>query len=115
MSFVITVPEAVTGAASNLARIGSAVTAANAAAGLPTTTIVAAGEDEVSAAIAAVFESHARGYQALGAQLSTFHDQFVQTLAAGASWYTAAEVAKASPLEQLLGLINAPSETLLGR
>lgn len=47
MSFVIAVPEALTMAASDLANIGSTINAANAAAALPTTGVVAAAADEV--------------------------------------------------------------------
>jgi hypothetical protein len=46
--------------------------------------VVAAAEDEVSAAIAAVFSAHGQGFQALGAQAAAFHEQFVRTLNAGA-------------------------------
>jgi hypothetical protein len=67
MSFVIAAPEALAAAASNLAGIESALSAANAAAGAHTTAVLAAGADEVSAAIAAVFSGHAQGYQALSA------------------------------------------------
>ena len=48
MSFVIAVPEYVTAAASDLANIGSTISAANTAAAAPTSAIVAAGGDEVS-------------------------------------------------------------------
>lgn len=65
MSFVIAVPEALTMAASDLANIGSTINAANAAAALPTTGVVAAAADEVSAAVAALFGSYAQSYQAL--------------------------------------------------
>ncbi|REO73172.1 PE family protein, partial [Mycobacterium tuberculosis] len=75
MSFVIAVPEALTMAASDLANIGSTINAANAAAALPTTGVVAAAADEVSAAVAALFGSYAQSYQAFGAQLSAFHAQ----------------------------------------
>ena len=53
MSFVIAAPEMMTAAASDVANIGSTLSAANAAAAAPTTGIVAAAGDEVSAAIAA--------------------------------------------------------------
>lgn len=91
MSFVIAVPEALTMAASDLANIGSTINAANAAAALPTTGVVAAAADEVSAAVAALFGSYAQSYQAFGAQLSAFHAQFVQSLTNGARSYVVAE------------------------
>ncbi|CPR11275.1 PE-PGRS family protein [Mycobacterium bohemicum DSM 44277] len=103
MSFVIAVPEFVTAAASDLARIGSTVSTANAAALAPTTGVLAAGADEVSAGIAAVFDAHAQAYQALSAQAAGFHDQFVQLMNAGAGQYAAAEAANASPLQNLSG------------
>ncbi|REQ17293.1 PE family protein, partial [Mycobacterium tuberculosis] len=68
MSFVSVAPEIVVAAATDLAGIGSAISAANAAAAAPTTAVLAAGADEVSAAIAALFSGHAQAYQALSAQ-----------------------------------------------
>jgi hypothetical protein len=78
MSYVIAAPELMTSAATDLSNIGSTLTAAKAAAAAPTTGILAAAEDEVSAAIAALFSAHGRGFQALGAQAAAFHEQFVQ-------------------------------------
>ncbi|NKE29437.1 PE family protein, partial [Mycobacterium tuberculosis] len=51
MSFVVANTEFVSGAAGNLARLGSMISAANSAAAAQTTGIVAAAHDEVSAAI----------------------------------------------------------------
>ena len=59
MSFVIAVPEFVASAATDLSNIGSTLTAANAVAAAPTTGVLAAAEDEVSAAIASVFSGPA--------------------------------------------------------
>ncbi|CMI72217.1 PE-PGRS family protein [Mycobacterium tuberculosis] len=55
MSFVIVAPEALMSVASEVAGIGSALNAANAAAAAPTTGVLAAAADEVSAAMAALF------------------------------------------------------------
>jgi PE family len=63
MSFVIAAPELVTAAATDLANVGSSLGSANAAAALPTTEILAAAEDEVSAAIASVFPPMVRGFR----------------------------------------------------
>ncbi|ORA10164.1 PE family protein, partial [Mycobacterium angelicum] len=115
MSFVFAVPATVTAAATDLAGIGSALAAANAVAALPTTTVLAAAADDVSAAVAAVFGTHAQEYQALSAQVSAFHDQFVRNLTSGAGAYAAAEAAAASPLQDLLGVINTPTQVLFGR
>ena len=59
MSFVVAVPEVLGTAAADLTSIGSRIDAANAAAATPTTGILAAAEDEVSAAIADL--AHASG------------------------------------------------------
>ncbi|BCI85865.1 hypothetical protein NIIDMKKI_10710 [Mycobacterium kansasii] len=119
MSFVVAVPEFLAVAASDLADIASAVVAANTAAAAPTAGVLAAGADEVSAAIAAVFAEHATGYQTLSAQAAEFHRQFVQLLDASAGHYALAEAANASPLQlleqQFLDVINAPTTLLLGR
>src|SRR5262245_38114840 len=108
MSFVFATPEFVTAAATNLANIGSSLSAATGAAAAPTTQVLAAGADEVSVAVAALFGTHARGYQALSAQVAAFHDQFVRTLATGAGAYTAAEAANVGPLQPALDAINTP-------
>ena len=99
MSFVAAAPEIMTSAAKDLADIGSALTAANRAAVTQTTGVLSAAEDEVSAAIAALFSAHGQGFQALSAQAAAFHDQFVQALTAGAGSYVGAEAANASLLQ----------------
>ncbi len=113
MSNLLVTPELVAAAAADLAGIGSAIGAANAAAGAPTMALLAAGADEVSAAVAAVFSSYAQQYQALSAAAAAFHDQFVRALAAGAGAYAGAEAANVE--QQLLNAINAPTLALLGR
>lgn len=99
MSFVFATPEFVSAAAADLANIGTAIGDANAAAMLPTSGIVAAGADEVSATVAAVFGAHAQAYQAVSTQAASFHQQFVQLMSGGAAQYLAAEAANASPLQ----------------
>jgi hypothetical protein len=57
--------------------------------------------------------------QAFNAQASAFHDQFVRLMNGAGGAYAVAEAANASPLQALeqdvLGAINAPTQTLLGR
>ncbi len=119
MSLVITAPDVMAAAATDLANIGSTIRAADAAAASPTTGILAAAEDEVSAVIAPLFSSHGEAFQALSAQAALFHEQFVQTLLHSASAFAGAEAANGSSLQNLkqdlLGLINAPSYALTGR
>ncbi|WP_459797517.1 PE family protein, partial [Mycobacterium riyadhense] len=115
MSFLNVVPDVLTAAATDLAGLASTLSVANAAAAAPTTGLLVAAEDEVSAAIAALFSDYAYGYQTVSAQAAAFHTQFVQALTAGAGSYVSAEAASASPLQQLLNLINAPSVALTQR
>lgn len=119
MSFVIAAPDLVAMATEDLAGIGASLTAANAAAAVPTSGLLAAAGDEVSAAIAALFSSHGQQYQAMSAQAAAFHARFVQALAGAMGAYAAAEAANASPLQTLeqglLGAINAPAAALSGR
>ena len=63
MSFLTALPEALSSAAKDLTNIGSTLNVANTAAKLPTTWILAAAEDEVSAAIAALFSEHGAGFR----------------------------------------------------
>jgi hypothetical protein len=99
MSFMHAAPEFVTAAASDLASIGANLDAAHAAAAAPTTGVLAAGGDEVSEVIATLFAGHAQAYQALSAQATTFHQQFVQLMNAGAGSYASTEAANVSPLQ----------------
>jgi hypothetical protein len=95
MSFVSTQPEALTAAAGTLQGIGSSVSGQNAAAAAPTTGVVPAAADEVSALTAAQFAAHAQLYQAVSAQAAAIHEMFVTTLSTSASSYAATEAANA--------------------
>ena len=100
VSFFV-VPDVLGSAASDLADIGSALTRAHTAASIPTTSVVAAAQDEVSAAIASLFSSHGKAFQALSAHAAAFHSQIVQALNAGAGAYASAEAANAAPFQTL--------------
>jgi hypothetical protein len=92
MSLVIATPDVMAAAATDLANICSTIRAADAAAAFPTTAVLAAGADEVSAAITSLFNAHAQGFQALSAQAARFHAQFVQALNSAGSSYAAGRV-----------------------
>jgi hypothetical protein len=96
MSFVTTQPEALTTAAGALQGLGSAMAAQNAAAAAPTTGVVPAAADEVSALTAAQFAAHASLYQAVSAQATAIHELFVTTLGTSAGSYAATEAANAA-------------------
>ena len=87
MSYLLTMPDELVAAATDLAGIGSSISAANASAAPLTTVIEAAAADEVSAAIAALFGAHGQAYQQQGALAAVFHGQFVRSLTAGAGAY----------------------------
>ena len=96
MSYVTTQPEALTAAASTLQGLGSALNAQNAAAAAPTTGVVPAAADEVSALTAAQFAVHAQLYQAVSAQAAAIHEAFVNTLGISSASYAATEAANAA-------------------
>ena len=95
MSFVSTQPAELTAVAENLQGIGSAMTAQNAAVAAPTTGVLPAAADEVSALTAAQFATHAEMYQAISAQAAAIQEMFVDTLGASAGSYAATEAANA--------------------
>ncbi|MEI7718049.1 MAG: PE family protein [Mycobacterium sp.] len=96
MTFVTTQPEALAAAAGSLQGIGASMTAQNAAAAAPTTGVVPAAADEVSALTAAQFAAHAQMYQAVSAQAAAIHELFVNTLSTSAGSYAATEIANAA-------------------
>ena len=96
MSFVTTQPEPLSAGATNLQGIGSGLNAQNAAAAAPTTGVVPAAADEVSALTAAQFVAHAQLYQAVSQQAAAIHEMFVNTLGTSAGSYAATEAANAA-------------------
>jgi hypothetical protein len=93
MTFVTTQPEMLLAAAGHLDGIGSALSAQNAAAAVPTMAVVPAAADEVSALTAAQFASHAAMYQAVNAQAAAVHELFVRILGASSGSYATTEAA----------------------
>lgn len=108
MSFLLVEPGVLETAAADLAQIGSAVSSGNLAAVIPTTGLAAAGADEVSAAIAAVFGGHAQEYQALAARAAEYYEQFVRTLSTAAGSFAATEATIATSMRGALDAVNAP-------
>ncbi|MGC1740699.1 PE family protein, partial [Mycobacterium sp.] len=90
-----TQPAALSAAATNLAGIGTAMSAQNSAAAVPTTAVVPAAADEVSALTATQFAVHAQMYQAISAQAEAIHQSFVSTLGTSATSYAATEATNA--------------------
>jgi hypothetical protein len=95
MLFVTTQPEALSATAATLAGAGASMSAENSAAAAPTTGVVPAAADQVSALTATQFAVHAQMYQAISAQAEAIHQQFVSMLQNSAAAYAAAEAANA--------------------
>ncbi|UMB71884.1 PE family protein [Mycobacterium paraterrae] len=96
MSYVNTQPAELTAAADTLQGIGSIMAGQNASAAAPTTGVIPAAADEVSALTAAQFATHAQMYQVISAQAAAIHELFVSTLGASAVSYAATEAANAA-------------------
>ena len=95
MSFVQADPAALAAAANALQAIGSTMSAQNAAAAGPTTSVVPAALDEVSAMTAAQFAMHGEMYRAVSAQAEAINEMFVNTLSTSSGSYLATEAANA--------------------
>ena len=98
MANVLAQPQAMRVAAADVARIGSAINEANAAAARSTTGLLRAAADEVSESAATLFNSYAREYQAIIKQAGPFHDEFARLLAATSNAYTETETAASEAL-----------------
>jgi hypothetical protein len=79
-------------AAESLAAIGNSLDAVTKAAAEPTTGVVPAAADEVSALTAAQFATHAQMFQAVSAQASEIQNQFWSTLQTSGLTYGATEI-----------------------
>ena len=121
MSFLIAAPEALAAASEHLSGIGSSIQEATSAAAPSTTSVVAAAEDEISAAISKLFGGYGQEFQALSAQAGLFHSSFVQALTSGGGVYAAAEAASrvcCTNVVDLAGAVRASSrrsEAITGR
>ncbi|BBZ14368.1 PE family protein [Mycobacterium branderi] len=78
-------PKTLAAAAATLQAIGSAMAAENAAAAIPTTRLIPAAADEVSALTATQFGLHGTSYQAISDQAAAIHQMFTAIVSAGAS------------------------------
>jgi hypothetical protein len=100
--------EALTQAAADVGNIETALEEANAVAVPPTTSVLAPGADEVSAAITALFNGHAQAYQELAAQAAAFHRQFATLLAQAGAAYQNTEQASEQLLRDTVTKVEQP-------
>ncbi|QLL07789.1 PE family protein [Mycobacterium vicinigordonae] len=100
MSYVFTQPPVLAAAATELAGIGSALGDAAASAAGPTTKVMTAAADEVSATIANFFGAYGQEFQALNTRIGSLYDAFVQRLTATVGNYADAEALNTAQLVQ---------------
>lgn len=96
MSFLTAVPEELAAAATQLAAIGSSLTAQNAGAAAPTTAIAPAAADQVSIMQSAIFTAYGALYQQFATEAQAMQEQFVQTLGLSSGTYASTEASNAA-------------------
>ncbi|ORA12596.1 PE family protein [Mycobacterium asiaticum] len=103
MSYLLTVPESLAAAATDVDEIAAAIHAANAAAAGRTSGLLAAAGDEVSAAIAGFFNAFGDEYQTVVRQAALFQSEFNRALSDAARAYTQAEAFNGALLNTFAG------------
>ncbi|BBX56070.1 hypothetical protein MSHO_14150 [Mycobacterium shottsii] len=114
MTYMMAQPQLLASAAADVEGIRWALTQANAAAAGPTTSLVAAADDEVSTAAAKLFGGYALEYQSVIGHVTAFHEEFVRTLAAAGTAYAGAEAVNTATISGALDALTAPIQSLLG-
>jgi hypothetical protein len=115
MRYVITAPEALAATAADVARIGTSIDTASAAAAGSISGLPAAAEDEVSAAVAKLFGLYGQEYRALVGQAAAFHSEFTQALAAAGNAYALAETGNVARVSGASNALNASVQALIGQ
>ena len=101
-------PGELASAAKDIGNIGTMLEEANAFAALPTSSILPAAADEVSAVITSLFNNHSTSYQELAAQGTAFHQQFTQLLGGAGTAYTGTEQAALQALRDVISELESP-------
>ncbi|OBG29358.1 PE family protein [Mycobacterium sp. 852002-51057_SCH5723018] len=115
MSFLVATPEMVSAAGGSLAGIGSTLNEATSAAAGSTTSVAAAGADDVSTAISRLFGLYGQQFQALSAQAATFHNEFSNLLNGTAAAYLGTEIANtADAMSAPAAGVAAATDPILG-
>lgn len=103
MSILIAQPDALGAVAQQFHVVNAGLRAGNSAAAGPTTGVVPAAADLVSALIATQFASHAQLYQDIGAMAAELQEQFATVLNLSASSYAASEAANGAIMASVIG------------
>jgi PE family protein/PPE family protein len=96
MSFLTALPEELLAVSAQLAAITTSLTAQNAGAAAPTTTIIPAASDPVSAQQAGIFAAYGAMYQQIAAEAQTIQEQYASTLGLSSGTYSNTEAANAA-------------------
>jgi hypothetical protein len=107
------IPGGLASAAKDIGNIGTMLEEAHSAAALPTSSILPAAADEVSAAITSLFNNHSTIYQEVAAQGLAFHSQFTQLLTAAGIAYKETEQATQRALHNSITELESPFTPLL--
>jgi hypothetical protein len=106
MSEIDIVPQIVTDAANDVGRIGDSLEQAGSSVLSPTTAIIPAAADEVSAAIAGLFNIHGTQWQVLANQATSFNRQFAALLMQTAIAYRRADTEAQNALRGAITLVE---------
>src|ERR1700739_183686 len=109
------IPDELASAAEDVRNIGTTLKEANALAALPTSGIVPAAADEVSAAITHLFNNYSTVYQELAAQAEAFHQWFTQLLGVAFTAYTETEQATQQALRDAISELESPLAPLFAQ
>lgn len=101
-------PSLIQAASQNLTSVRDGLDKVSAAMTGPTTALMPAAQDEVSAAVAAVFADVGQRFHELNAQAAEFHHQFVKSMNTGATAYTESEVANTAAVAAQTADSGAP-------
>lgn len=115
MAVMQVVPEELASAAEDVGNIGTILEEANAYAALPTSTVLPAGGDAVSAAITPLFNDQSTVYQELAVRVSAFHREFTRLLSAAGAAYTETEQAAQQALRDAIGEMESPLASFFAR
>lgn len=102
MAHVQAQPQLIATAAADVAAIGTKINEAGVAAARATTGMAAAAADEVSEAVATLFNAFGADGRGIVGQLAQLHSQFAASLAAGGNAYAGTEVASTGTLAKAL-------------
>lgn len=120
MTYLSVQPDLLAAATTDLMNIRTAVASASAASEVPITGLAAAADDEISAAVAALFSGYGREYLRVDSLVSAFQQAFDQTLTNSGLAYTATEFNAAAVLDSIVApmrslLDDTSSSSLAGR